>query len=178
MFDKTASLEIPDSIEVHTAELTKYNLKEEQLESAIDIERWAFFFSNAQDYDSSQLRRLLPANEFQSAIEVVESIAGKSEDRTMYDQREKAHRDYQWLLEGTRQQGVEKGREEGREEGLESGHEAGLENGMLVGKIQLLRELLKLPAGHVDELSNADISELNQILTQLQHQLRTRDKQA
>ncbi|MEM6980934.1 MAG: hypothetical protein AAF539_14835 [Planctomycetota bacterium] len=44
----------------------------------------------------------------------------------MYDQREKAQRDYEWAISGARAEGREEGREEGK----------------LAGQIQLLQQLL------------------------------------
>jgi len=64
------------------------------------------------------LRELFPDEAFQCAVTTAETIASKTEDRAMYDEREKAQRDYLWALEGARQEGMEKGIEEGREEGL------------------------------------------------------------
>ena len=43
--------EIPDAIEVHTVELTKYNLREATISVAPAIEQWAFFFLFADAYD-------------------------------------------------------------------------------------------------------------------------------
>jgi predicted transposase YdaD len=51
----------------------------------------------------------------------------------MYDTREKAIRDLQWILNAARREGLEAGREEGREEGE------------LFGKIRMLQNLLSLP---------------------------------
>ena len=87
-------------VEVHTVELPKYNLDEATISQASKIEQWAFFLLNADQYDPEQLRALLPGVEFDQAITVIETISQKTEDRTMYDQREKAQRDHQWLLEG------------------------------------------------------------------------------
>ena len=44
----------------------------------------------AQDYDAATLKRLLPGIEFETAIETIEVISEKTEDKQMYDQREKA----------------------------------------------------------------------------------------
>ena len=44
-------------------------------------------------------------------------IASKTEDKQMYDQREKALRDYEWALSGA----LGEGREEGKIEGYEVG---------------------------------------------------------
>ena len=44
-------------------------------------------------------------------------IASKTEDKQIYDQREKALRDYEWALSGA----LSEGREEGKIEGYEVG---------------------------------------------------------
>jgi len=70
------------------------DLGEETIREAASIEQWAFFFLFADRYEPERLRELLPGVEFQRAITVIEAIAAKTEDRVMYDQREKAQRDY------------------------------------------------------------------------------------
>jgi flagellar biosynthesis/type III secretory pathway protein FliH len=151
------------SVEVHTLELTKYNLQEATISSAPAIEQWAFFFLFADRYEPERLRELLPGVEFQQAISVVEAIAAKTEDRMMYDQRLKAQRDYQWGLDSARQEGMEKGREEGRKEG-----EA-------IGKIQLLQELLGDESSSNASLHERPIGELSTMLADLQQRLRSRE---
>ena len=82
----------------------------------------------------------------------------------MYDQREKALRDHQWMMEGAREQGIEQGRQEG------------LARGALIGKIQLLQQLLnEVPSGDAD-LGQQSLDELNSLLTDLQQRLSGRDK--
>jgi hypothetical protein len=66
--DTEHGVEIPDSIEVHTVELTKYNLEEATIASAPEIEQWAFFFLYADRYEPERLRKLLPGIAFQQAI--------------------------------------------------------------------------------------------------------------
>jgi flagellar biosynthesis/type III secretory pathway protein FliH len=84
--------------------------------------------------------------EFQRAIAAVETIAAKTEDRLMYDEREKARRDLQWQLDGAREEGLQLGlqlgREEGRLEGLQEARQEILELSITAGKIQLLQKLL------------------------------------
>jgi len=165
--DLEHGMEVTDSIEVHTLELTKYNLQEQTISSAPGIEQWAFFFLFADRYEPERLRELLPGVEFQQAISVVETIAARTEDRMMYDQRLKAQRDYEW--------GLDSAREEGREEGLKKGREEGREEGELVGKIQLLQELLGEESSSTASLRERTISELSEILTDLQQRLRSRE---
>ncbi len=157
--DPEHGMEVSDSIEVHTVELTKHNLREETVSSAPAIQQWAFFFLFADRYEPGQLRELLPGVEFQQAISVVEAIAGKTEDRTMYDQRLKAQRDYQW--------GLDSAREEGRQEGRREGE--------LVGKIRILQELLGEESSSAGGLGERTISELSAMLAELQQRLRSRE---
>jgi hypothetical protein len=73
----------------------------------------------------------------------------------MYDQRLKAQRDYQW--------GLDSAREEGRQEGE------------LVGKIQILQELLGEQSSSTASLRERTISELSTMLLDLQQRLRSRE---
>jgi flagellar biosynthesis/type III secretory pathway protein FliH len=177
--DPEHGLEVSDSIEVHTVELTKYNLQEEAISTAPAIEQWAYFFLFADRYEPERLRGLLPGVEFQQAISVVEAIAAKTEDRMMYDQRLKAQRDYQWGLDSAReegwQEGMEKGREEGMEKGREEGMEKGMEKGESLGKIQILQQLLGEVPISTASLRERTIDELCTMLADLQQRLRSRE---
>ena len=135
------------------------------------IEQWAFFLLHAHSYEAEELRSLLPAIPFQQAIDVIETIAQKSEDKTMYDQREKAQRDYDWAINSARQEGVE----QGIEQGIERGIERGIEQGSLAGRIQMLQNLLGEAETSTNELTARGASELENLLTDLQSRLRQRD---
>ena len=169
-------------VALHTVELGKYNVTEERLAGASEIEKWVFFLLHASEYDADRLRELLPGEGFERAIAALEAIAGRTEDRMMYDQREKAERDYRWAIESARQEGVEigleKGRQEGRQEGvqlgLQKGREEGRQEGVLIGKIQLLEQLLGQEPTPTDDLSQRSAEELNSLLARLQERLRSR----
>jgi flagellar biosynthesis/type III secretory pathway protein FliH len=100
----------------------------------------------------------------------------------MYDQREKAQRDYEWALSGAREEGERVGLEKGERLGLEKGERLGaakgerlgLEKGELLGKIQLLQELLGSVPSSIEELRACETSELEVRLAALQQQLRDR----
>ena len=103
---------------------------------------------------TSRLRELLPGEAFARAIDAAEAIRRKTEDRIMYDQREKALRDYRWRIEGARQEGIQKW----------------MEKGELIGKITLLRQLL----GEAEEAKEAlqeSCDELSSMVTELQDRL-------
>lgn len=162
MLDSASGRLLENSVEVHTVELTKYNLDETTTATASPIEQWAFFLLRAHEYDPDRLRKLLPAVEFDQAISVVETIASKTEDRAMYDQREKAQRDYEWALAGAQ--------EEGRKEGLEKG----LEKGVLAGQIQALQQVLGNEQSSLEDLQKYSPDQLSAMLSALQERVRTR----
>ena len=89
----------------------------------------------------------------------------------MYDQREKAQRDYDWAINSARQEGVE----QGIEQGIERGIERGIEQGSLAGRIQMLQNLLGEAETSTNELTARGASELENLLTDLQSRLRQRD---
>lgn len=162
MRDRESGRKLDNAIEVHTVELTKYNLSEETISQASKLEQWAFLLLRAQDYDAATLKRLLPGIEFETAIDTIEIISEKTKDKQMYDQREKAQRDYEWAISGARQ------------EGEQEGEKKGLEKGNLTGKIQLLQELLgEKPIG-ASELQALSLEMLSAQLTILQQRLRDR----
>lgn len=158
MLDRESGRKLENAIEVHTVELSKYNLSEETISKASKLEQWVFLLLRAQDYEAATLKRLLPGIEFETAIETIEVISAKTEDKQMYDQREKAQRDFEWAISGAR----------------EEGERLGLEKGKLTGKIQAFQELLgELPSGDA-ELQSRSTESLLSLLAELQQQLRNR----
>jgi hypothetical protein len=97
---------------------------------------------------------LFPQPEFQRATDSIDRIAKKTEDKAMYDTREKAIRDQQWILNAARREG--------------------LEEGELFGKIRILQNLLSLPQSTDQELQPRSRTELEKLATELQSQLRKR----
>lgn len=189
LMDLMSGRKLADAIEVHTIELAKYNLNEAFISKRPKIEQWAFLLLRAQDYDRVQLRKLLPGIEFEEAIRVLEIISSKTEDKQMYDQREKAQRDYIWMMTGARNEGFaegkvlgldegrregrEQGREEGLEEGREKGREEGLQRGKLAGKIQLVQELLGEPVSSDEDLISQNSETLTELLNGLRKKLKS-----
>lgn len=170
MLDRQSGRELSNAIEVHTLELTKYELDEQSIAGAGKLKQWAFLLLFAQNYNAETLRRLLPGIEFETAITTIEIISAKTKDKQMYDQREKAQRDYEWAISGAREEGREKGREEGRE----AGREEGLERGLVAGRIQTLQELLGDVSTTIADLAELHLDALTTQLAALQQRLRDR----
>jgi len=166
MMDAASGRTIENGIEVHTVELSKYTLSKDTISTASKLEQWVFLLLYAQDYSAEELRELLPGIEFKTAIDALEVISEKTEDKRMYDQREKAQRDYEWALSGAREQG--------REQGLEQGERAGLAKRKMAGQIQLLQQLLGDEPTADSELQSLSASALEKTLAELQQRLRDR----
>jgi flagellar biosynthesis/type III secretory pathway protein FliH len=113
---------------------------------------------HTDQYDAQTLGSLFSQPEFQKATDSLDRIAKKTEDKAMYDTREKAIRDQQWILNAARREGREEGREEGE----------------LFGKIRMLQNLLSLPQSTDQELQPKSRTELETLATELQTQLRKR----
>jgi predicted transposase/invertase (TIGR01784 family) len=162
LIDRRSGRELENAIEVHTVELTKYNLSESTIANASKLQQWAFLLLHAHEYEASELRRLLKGLEFDQAINTIAIISATTEDRQMYDQREKAQRDYEWAMSGAR--------EEGREEGLE----IGIQRGKLSGSIQTLQGLLGDNIAGDAELRGLALDALQEMVATLQQRLRDR----
>ena len=162
MVDTASGREIPEATEVHTVELTKYDIGEETIATKSKLHQWVFLLLRSQEYDAAELRRLLPDIEFQPAITTLHAISTKTRDRQMYDQREKARRDYQWEINGAREDGRREGREEGREEGE------------LIGTIRALQEVLGEPVASREELQEKSIAALQAQTTELRQRITNR----
>jgi hypothetical protein len=147
MVDTASGRKLKDAIEVHTVELSKYDIAEETIATRSKLHQWVFLLRRSQDYEEPQLRQLLPAIEFQPAITALQTIATKTRDRQMYDQREKARRDYQWEINGARVEGK------------------------LEGTIQTLQQLLGEPVSSDAELQEKSVEELQAQANELRQRI-------
>ena len=93
----------------------------------------------------------------------------KTKDRIMYDQREKAQRDYQ--ISRARQEEFEEGFKQGYAEGFKQGFEEGERFGALMGKIQILQQILGDTLTTYAELKSSEIGTLTSQLAALQRRL-------
>ena len=156
--------------------------QESDLAEATQVARWVYWLCHAQEYEAARLRTLLPQEGFQQATQAIETIALKTEDKTMYDTRIKAERDRQasleWAMKTGIEKGIEKGREEGMEKGIEKGREEGREKGLqagsFIGRILLCQKLLGRPETPSAELQIRSLQDLQELASQLEADLRNR----
>ena len=99
---------------------------------------WVFWLLHAHEYEPDDLFRLFPQAAFQQATRTITQISLKTEDKAMYDAREKAIRDYQSAINSARREGKQEGKQEGQQEGQQIGEL----RGDLMGTIRTLQEIL------------------------------------
>jgi len=146
-----------DTLEIHTLELGWYNLKESELETASMLDRWLYWLLHAHQYDAKKLGSLFPQPEFQKATDSIDRIAKKTEDKAMYDTREKAIRDQQWILNAARREGREEGREEGE-----------------IKLIQTLQEILGGPVSDAVVFHGRSLEQLRAMTEELRKKIQRR----
>jgi hypothetical protein len=166
LVDRDSGRLLGETLEIHTLELGWYNLQESELGTASLLDRWLYWLLHAHQYDAQTLGSLFSQPEFQKATDSIDRIAKKTEDKAMYDTREKAIRDQQWILNAARREGLEEGEIKGEIKGREEGE--------LFGKIRMLQNLLSLPQSTDQELHPRSRTELETLATELQAQLRKR----
>ena len=165
-------------------ELGWYNLSEGDLAFASELDRWLFWLLHAQEYDVKTLQRLFPQPALVQATGTIDRIARVTEDKDMYDLREKGLRDQRWMINSSIRHGLEQGLEQGRAEGIEQcieqgrveGQQEGLKMGVDLGKllcqINSFQNLLGLVTSSDQELMNKDLEELKSLGSDLENQLR------
>ena len=153
------------TLEIHTLELGWYNLKEADLPTASPLDRWIFWLMHAHEYDRETLLKLLPDQAFQMATRTLTRISEITEDKQMYDSREKAIRDRQWALNASRSEGIAEGEIKGKIIGKIEGE---------IKLIRALEEILQLPTSSENDLIGKSLEELQSIATTLQSKIRSR----
>ena len=146
-------------------DLPKYNTLYSDLGSGDMLGCWLYWLRHAPDYEPDALRTAFPQPALRRASETIIRIAEISEDKAMYDAREKAIRDRKWQLNAARQEGEDKGRIEGERAGLIKG---------MIEMVRMLQGLLYLPVSDEKELSAMGLEQLGALTAGLQEQLRSR----
>ena len=160
-----------DSIEIHMVELSKYNGSEETVTQSSVLEQWCYWIKYSSEHTAEELQALLPGLAFLRATKELDDIQTITEEKAMYDSREKAILDYESSLSDARQEGEAIGIEKGEAIGIEKGEAIGIEK----GRILLLQELIGGPALSTLELNAMSLEELTATMMRLQTKLRERN---
>ena len=152
---------LSDTLEIHTLELGRYDLREEDLATASLLDCWIFWLLHAHEYEPEELLRLFPQAAIRLATQTLTHISQVTEDKAMYDAREKAIRDRQWELNASRNEGLAEGEIKGEIRGE-------------IKMIRMLQEILQLPASPDSDFTGKTLEELKQRTAELQDQIRNR----
>ena len=170
-----------ETLEIHTLELGRYNVTEADLTGGDVLACWLYWLLHAHEYERAALLELLPQQAIRQATETLARISQISEDKAMYDAREKAIRDRNWELNATFRQGKLEGKLEGKIEGkLEGKLEGKIEGeikGKLEGKIEMIRtlqSLLGVSETNEQVLRVMNMEQLEAMTSDLQVKLRSR----
>ena len=151
-------------MEIHTLELGRYTLTEADLATADMLDCWLYWLLHAHEYEPAALLTLLPQQAIRQATEALARIAQISEDKAMYDAREKAIRDRKWELNAAFREGKIEGKIKGELKGK------------MEGKIELIRALqgiLQTSVSEEQELRAMTLEQLESLTSGLREQLRT-----
>ncbi len=170
LVDRESGRVLEESIEIHTVELAKYNGALSDVRSASVLEQWAYWIKNSSEHTVEELQELLPGLEFLRATGELNAIREITEEKQMYDAREKASLDIQSNLIDAR----EEGRQEGIEIGEQRGEQRGDQRGKLKASIQIYEGLLGDSVTSESILSSRSTEELESMVASLQKRLRDR----
>ena len=162
LVDRESGRVLEESIEIHTVELAKYNGNAGDVRNASVLEQWAYWIKNSSEHTVEELQELLPGLEFLRATGELNAIREITEEKQMYDAREKASLDIQSNLIDARQ--------EGRQEGIKIGEQ----RGGLKKSIQIYEGLLGDSPTSESDLKDLSMEELESRVTHLQKRLRDR----
>ena len=145
------------------------------------LDCWLFWFLHAHEYEPAALWELLPQPAIRQATGTLVRIAEITEDKAMYDAREKAIRDRKWEINAAFRQGEREGKIAGKVEGkiegkVEDKVEGKIE-GEIEGEIKLIRTLqgiLNVPLSAEPDLRGMTLQQLESLTSNLQEKLRNR----
>ncbi len=155
--DRESGRELTDTLSIHTLELGKHHLRETELGGATPLQRWLYWLIHAEEYEPERLMELFPEAAFQVASTQLIKISEETEDKQMYDAREKAIRDQEWAVIVARDEGKIEGKIEGE-----------------IKTIRILQNVLDIPGTNITDLAHRTLEELQAITTDLQRKLQNR----
>ena len=148
-------IELTNVMQIHLLELPKYTAPSDNSRVTNPIEQWAFFFQKVESMTPAALVDRVGETPFAEAAGVLEMIARTPRQRQLYEARLKMQRDEQSRIEAAEERGEARGR--------------------LVGRVQLLQQLLGQPESREAELTSQPIDQLAALESDLQRQLRERE---
>jgi uncharacterized protein YhaN len=117
------------------------------------LDCWLFWLLHAHEYEPAALAALLPQPAIRQATETLARIAEITEDKAMYDARERALQDREWEIDAAERKGEVKGE---------------------IRMIRTLQGLLGVAPADEQELQARNLEQLRAMTSELQEKLRSR----
>ncbi len=155
-------LELSNLLQIHVLELPKYRPASDNGAIEDPLERWVYFFKNADGMMSHELMRRLVDPVFGELMEILKMIQRTPEERLRYEMRVRAERDYITGLEAARLEGEARGKTEGKAKG------------MVLGKLRTLQQVLGLPETTDAEFDVMEPTAVERVISELQDRVRNR----
>jgi hypothetical protein len=131
------------------------------LKRATLLDCWLYWFLHAHEYEADTLRKLFPQQPIRLATDTIATIAEITENKTMYDAREKAKRDELWRINAAHDAGLLEGERKGKLEGE-------------IKLIRTLQGLLGMTPSDDHQLRAMTLPQLEALTAELQDKLRNR----
>ena len=128
-----------------------------ELRWAGELDCWLFWLLHAHEYEPEELMKLLPQPAIRQATDTLTRIAQITEDKAMYDAREKAIRDRKWEIDAAERKGKIEGESKGESR-----------------MIRTLQGLAGVPVAEEDELRAFTLEQLQSMTSDLREKLRNR----
>lgn len=136
IWEDNRKIQYSDKFEIHVLELPK--LKKYEYPQT-ELLKWARFF-NAESRE--ELEMIAKENNYiEKALERLKNMSEDEQKRLEYEERQKAIRDYNHMINSGFRQGLRQGHAKGLEDGLAEGREEGLAEGQIKGRIESFQEM-------------------------------------
>ena len=138
--DKDSGRVLDGTLEIHTVELPKYNLSEQDLSSADELDCWLFWLLHAHEYEPEALAKLLPQPAIRQATETLAQdrgdYRGQSHVRCTRKSDSRPQVGAQRRNQRRRDEGQDRGRDQGQNRGRDQGQDRGRDQGQNRGRDQ------------------------------------------
>jgi predicted transposase/invertase (TIGR01784 family) len=147
-------IDYSDDLEIHLFELPKFNRREVEIKSGIDI--WLYFLQNAEHMDLNALPAVLSTPLYRKALKELDMLSQTDLERERYEARRKGQLDYVSGLKAARMEGEAEGEARGEAKGL----------------IRFCEQLLRRPVTPPEHLQALTLEQLTALAAELQEQVR------
>jgi hypothetical protein len=156
LLDPTTGQSLTTDLEIHTFELSKFNLPVEQVQTG--LHRWCYFLKHGASLDLERLPVQLDVPPIRQALEVLMKFSQDEIERIRILDRQKAIADATTLR-------IE------AETALQRGLARGLESGEWIGRIHFAQEMLGQPATPRSQLEQLSLGQLEEMAAELRRQV-------